>query len=134
MPLRALDDWDSEQPVLNSLLAAWAVRMTGYLNRTLPRETYRTYPDVISGLRIGMELPAHEGPPPTASGITVLEDVCEVHVMQPGAQLRPVGIVMFVRLDDETTGPPPYRVSMDLLELHTPRHCPGSCGHGGSWH
>lgn len=97
MPLRAIDDWDSEQPILNSVLAAWAIQLTGHLNRTLPRESYRTYPDIISGLSLGEELPEHGGPTPTATGITVLEDVCEVHILEPAAQLRPVGVVVLVR-------------------------------------
>jgi hypothetical protein len=91
-----LEDFGEEQPVLNTVLAAWAIHLAGTLNRTLPKETYRTYTDIISGVSLGEELPEHDGPRPTANGITVLEDVCEVHITQPG-QLRPVGVVMFVR-------------------------------------
>jgi hypothetical protein len=40
MPLQMLDDLNSEQPVLNTVLAAWAIQLTGTLNRTLPKETY----------------------------------------------------------------------------------------------
>jgi hypothetical protein len=96
MPLNRFDDWDSDYPVWSSLQMAWAVRLTGWLNRTLPQE-YRALPDVASGFRVGAHLRDRGGPPPGATRPFVFPDVCEVHVFEPTAHLRPVGVVVFAR-------------------------------------